>query len=150
MGGTWKIDSIKWLAGTMIGTKRQVFGSISRNARWNWRRQATTSSRAGIWLLWVIQHWARGVLDCRHRQDGAHSIWPLSARSRPPSAALLLAPVYVQSIGVIQAPDIMQDGTADMATSNTDMTYWNGELVNSCRMDEYRLFGGFVTVVNRA
>ena len=34
--------------------------------------------------------------------------------------------------------------------SNTDMTFWNGELVNSCRMDEYRLFGGFVTVVNHA
>ena len=29
-----------------------------------------------------------------------------------------------------------------------DMTYCNGELINSCRMDEYRLFGGFVTVVN--
>jgi hypothetical protein len=30
------------------------------------------------------------------------------------------------------------------------MPYWNGELVNSCRVDEYRVFGGFVTVVNHA
>jgi hypothetical protein len=44
----------------------------------------------------------------------------------------------------------MPDGTADMCDSCPDMTYWNGELINSCRMDEYRLFGGFVTVVNHA
>jgi hypothetical protein len=56
-------------------------------------------------------------------------------------------PVFVQSIGIIQAPDIMADGTADMCDSCPDMTYYNGELINSCRMDEYRLFGGFVTVV---
>jgi len=58
--------------------------------------------------------------------------------------------VYIQSIGIIQGPDIMPDGTADMCDSCPDMTVWNGDLINSCRMDEYRLFGGFVTVVNRA
>jgi hypothetical protein len=44
----------------------------------------------------------------------------------------------------------MADGTADMCDSCPDMTYWNGELVNSCRLDEYRVFGGFVTVVDHA
>ncbi len=28
-----------------------------------------------------------------------------------------------------------------MCDSCPDMTYYNGKLINSCRMDEYRLFG---------
>jgi hypothetical protein len=29
------------------------------------------------------------------------------------------------------------------------MTYYDGQLINSCRMDEYRLFGGFLSVTER-
>ena len=55
--------------------------------------------------------------------------------------------VYVQSIGIIQAPDLLPDGRADMCDSCPDMTVYDGKLINSCRMDEYRLFGGFLSVV---
>jgi hypothetical protein len=57
--------------------------------------------------------------------------------------------LYVQSIAVIQAPDIQPDGRADMCDSCPDMTYYDGKLINSCRMDEYRLFGGFLSVTER-
>ena len=30
------------------------------------------------------------------------------------------------------------------------MTYYDGKLINSCRMDEYRLFGGFLSVVEKS
>jgi hypothetical protein len=30
------------------------------------------------------------------------------------------------------------------------MTVWDGNLINSCRMDEYRLFGGLVSVAEKA
>ena len=36
-----------------------------------------------------------------------------------------------------------------MCDSCPDMTYWNGALVNSCRLDEYRLFGGMLTVTEK-
>ena len=29
------------------------------------------------------------------------------------------------------------------------MTVWDGKLINSCRMDEYRLFGGFLSVTDQ-
>ena len=61
----------------------------------------------------------------------------------------LLQPMYMQSIGIIQAPDIMDDGRTDMCDSCPDMTVYDGKLINSCRMDEYRLFGGMVTVVEK-
>lgn len=149
LGGTWKVDSIKWLAGAMIGTKRQVFGSIG--AKTMELAQAAHHLFTGRYLAYLGQS-----------KVGRKVFW-LSPFDKTVGAAhrrywrdLLRHPlhlfdsVYVQSIGVIQAPDIMPDGTADMCDSCPDMTYWNGELINSCRMDEYRLFGGFVTVINRA
>jgi len=57
--------------------------------------------------------------------------------------------IFIQSIGIIQAPDLQTDGRADMCDSCPDMTYYDGKLINSCRMDEYRLFGGFLSVVDR-
>jgi len=63
--------------------------------------------------------------------------------------AHLLDNVSIQSIGIIQAPDILPDGRADMCDSCPDITYFDGKLVNSCRLDEYRLFGGFLTVLDK-
>jgi hypothetical protein len=62
----------------------------------------------------------------------------------------LLKPVYVQSIGIIQAPDLQGDGRADMCDSCPDITIYDGKFINSCRMDEYRLFGGFLSVTEKA
>jgi hypothetical protein len=31
-----------------------------------------------------------------------------------------------------------------MCESCPDMTVWNGKLVHSCRMDEWRLYGGYI------
>jgi len=61
----------------------------------------------------------------------------------------LFSPVRFQSVGIIQAPDIQPSGVADMCDSCPDMTVWNGTLINSCRMDEYRLYGGMLSVTER-
>ena len=58
--------------------------------------------------------------------------------------ARLFHPVYVQSIGIVQAPDIMPDGRADMCDSCPDMTVFDGQPINSCRMDEWRLYGSYL------
>jgi hypothetical protein len=57
--------------------------------------------------------------------------------------------IYTQSIGIIQAPDLMPDGRADMCDSCPDITVYDGKFVNSCRLDEYRLFGGFVSILEK-
>ncbi|HEY4688634.1 MAG TPA: radical SAM protein [Anaerolineae bacterium] len=149
LGGTWKVDSIKWLAGAMIGTKRRMYGSIGPKTMelaqaghhlFTGRYLAYLScSKVGRKVFWMSLV-DKTVRATARRYFGDVLRHPLR----------LFESIYVQSIGVIQAPDIMPDGTADMCDSCPDMTYWNGELINSCRMDEYRLFGGFVTVVDRA
>ena len=72
-----------------------------------------------------------------------------AARPRAAPPASLFEKIYVQSIGIIQAPDILPDGRADMCDSCPDITIYDGKFINSCRMDEYRLFGGFVTVLDK-
>ncbi|HZY44301.1 MAG TPA: radical SAM protein [Anaerolineae bacterium] len=148
LGGTWKIDSIKWLAGAMIGNKHQMYGSIGPKTMelaqtghhlFKGRYLAYLSDgKVGGKIFWL------SAFD-RKVRSAYKNFWGDVLRH----PTRLFNPIYLQTIGVIQAPDIMADGTADMCDSCPDMTYWNGELVNSCRMDEYRLFGGFVTVVNR-
>ena len=61
----------------------------------------------------------------------------------------LFESLCVQSIGIIQAPDFLPDGRADMCDSCPDMTVYDGKLINSCRMDEYWLLGGFLSVTAR-
>jgi hypothetical protein len=41
---------------------------------------------------------------------------------------------------------MLPDGRTDMCDSCPDVTIYDGQLVNSCRMDEFRLFGGFMTL----
>jgi hypothetical protein len=58
--------------------------------------------------------------------------------------------LQVQTLGIIQAPDVQPNGQADMCDSCPDMTVWNGTLINSCRMDEYRLFGDLISVAEKS
>jgi hypothetical protein len=56
-------------------------------------------------------------------------------------------PVYAQSIGIVQAPDMMENGMASMCESCPDMCVFDGNLVNSCRLDEYRKYGKMMNAI---
>jgi len=148
LGGTMRHDSFKWIAGAVIGSHPEGYGSIGRrtmevaqvgNHLLNGRYLAyldTPVIGAKVFLMTPFDpavrrarnKWLKGVL--RHPRR-------------------LFEKIRVQTFGIIQAPDIQPDGSADMCDSCPDMTYWNGTLINSCRMDEYRLFGGMLSVVEK-
>lgn len=58
--------------------------------------------------------------------------------------------VWFQSIAFIQPIDHMQDGEANMCDGCPDMTVHDGQLVWSCRLDELKKHGRFLTCVPRA
>jgi hypothetical protein len=149
LGGTVRHDSYKWLIGAMIGSKNSLYGSVG--AKTMQVAQAGHHLFRGTYLaymphmkatplLFLMAPWDRAV-----RQ--AVKNW-LSDGLRHP--ARLFSRIQVQTIGIIQAPDIQPNGQADMCDSCPDMTVWNGTLINSCRMDEYRLFGGMLSVADKA
>jgi hypothetical protein len=149
LGGSILRTSYKWLAGVLIGSKKKMYGSIGKKTMEV--AQAGHHFFAGTYLaylscarvgpkVFLLSPWDKTV-----RQ--AWRSWLKDVIRHP---GQLFDSLYVQSIGIIQAPDLLPDGRADMCDSCPDMTVYDGKLINSCRMDEYRLFGGFLSVVERS
>jgi pyruvate-formate lyase-activating enzyme len=148
LGGSLLHTSYKWLIGALVGSRHGVFGSVGK--------QTMEVAQTGHHLLY-----GRYLAYLAEARIGAKifllSPWDKTLRRaaaawwrdivRHPSH--LFAGVYTQSIGIIQAPDLLPDGRVDMCDSCPDITVYDGNLINSCRMDEYRLFGGFLQVAQR-
>ena len=49
-------------------------------------------------------------------------------------------------IGMVQAPDLLDDGRIDMCDDCPDMCVFEGKLVNSCRLDECRIYGDLLQI----
>lgn len=148
LGGTIRHDSYKWLIGALIGSKERYYGSVGKKTMeisqiahhlFNGTYLAYLST-AGIGnLVFMLAPWDVTVRDALKRR--LQDLWHLRGK--------LFQRNYLQSIGIIQAPDIQADGRADMCDSCPDITYYDGKFINSCRMDEYRLFGGFLSIAER-
>ena len=148
LGGSIRHDSYKWLLGAMIGGKHQMYGSVGKKTMefaqighhlTKGRYFAyLTSGRIGPRIFW-LSHWDKTVREARKNFNR-------DILRRP---GRLFDGIFVQSVGIIQAPDVLPDGRADMCDSCPDITIYDGKFVNSCRMDEYRLFGGFVNVLEK-
>ena len=148
LGGTIRHDSFKWLIGAMIGGKHTVYGSVGK--------QTMEAAQAGhhIWkkryLAYLSQAQIGGKIFLLSAWDGSvRTAWKRRVRDVVRHPSRIFDKVYLQSIGIIQAPDIQPNGQADMCDSCPDITIYDGKFINSCRMDEYRLFGGFVSIVEK-
>jgi len=145
LGGSIRHDSYKWLIGAMVGSKQRMYGSVGKRTMelaqvghhlWTGRYLAYLSTaRIGAKIFW-LSPWDRELRQAM--KNRAKDVLRHPGR--------IVDGIYTQSIGIIQAPDLLPDGRADMCDSCPDITIYNGQFINSCRMDEYRLFGGFVTV----
>ena len=148
LGGSILHDSYKWLIGATIGSKHGIYGSVGKKTMelaqtghhiWTgtylaYLSQARIGGKIFLLSFWdstIRQAWKNHIKDILHH--------PLH----------LFEEIYLQSIGIIQAPDLQPDGRADMCDSCPDITIYDGKFINSCRMDEYRLFGGLVSVVEK-
>lgn len=148
LGGSIRHDSYKWLIGAMVGNRHRMYGSVGKRTMemaqvghhfWTGRYLAYLSTaKIGSKIFW-LSPWD-GVL---------RQAWKKQARDVLRHPGRLFSGVYTQSIGIIQAPDLQPDGRADMCDSCPDITIYDGKFVNSCRMDEYRLFGGFVSLLEK-
>ncbi len=149
LGGTTVHSSFKWLMGTVIGNRKKVYGALGKRAM----EIAQTGHHlfTGTYLAYPSCYdvGIKGFLPafCDRTVRQAWKEWSKDVVRHP---GRLLDTIYIQSIGIIQAPDALGDGRTDMCDSCPDMTVYDGKLINSCRMDEYRLFGGMLSVVDRS
>jgi len=148
LGGSIRHDSYKWLIGALVGSRRGMYGSIGKKTME--LSQIGHHLWTGTYLAYLAQSRIGKKLFFLSPWDptlrAAVKNWWKDGLRHP---GRLFDKVYIQSIGIIQAPDIQPDGRADMCDSCPDITIYDGKFVNSCRMDEYRLFGGFVSVMEK-
>ncbi|MBI5667116.1 MAG: radical SAM protein [Chloroflexi bacterium] len=149
MGGSAAHDKITWLVSAQLGSKGQMYGSVGRKVMELF--QVFHHLQHGTYVIYSPSNkipkiaFALGLVDQGVRQT--FSAWWKDFLRHP---ARLFQPIYVQSIGIIQGPDLLPDGRVDMCESCPDMTVWDGKIVNSCRLDEWRLYGSFVTAQPRS
>lgn len=144
LGGSQTHDAIKWLINVQFGGKDAMYGSIGPRAME--LVQAYHHWRNGTYLAYTPMHKIPKALFLLSALDKGiasthRNYW--KAILRNPMRAF--QPVYSQSIGIVQAPDLLPDGRQDMCDSCPDMTVWDGKLVHSCRMDEWRMHGTYIT-----
>lgn len=145
LGGTIRHDSFKWLAGALIGSRHGFYGSVGKQTME--LAQVGHHLVFGTYLAYLSQMrvsplvFLTSLWDRKTRQAARN--WLRDVMRHP---GRLFDTLRLQTIGIIQAPDLQSSGLADMCDGCPDMTVWDGKLINSCRMDEYRLFGDLVSV----
>jgi hypothetical protein len=148
LGGSVRHDTFKWLIGATIGSNGKMYGSVGK--RGMELAQAGHHFFNGTYLAYLSQAKIGDKIFFLSPWDAEiRRAWINRIKDVVRHPLRLFKNVLVQSIGIIQAPDVMEDGRADMCDSCPDITFFDEKLVNSCRLDEYRLFGGFVTVVEK-
>ncbi|MBK8026494.1 MAG: radical SAM protein [Chloroflexi bacterium] len=144
MGGSQTEDKMTWLVSAQLGTQHKMYGSVGSKVMELF--QVFHHLRHGTYVIYSPSNkipkiaFLLGLLDKEVRATTG-KFWREVLRH--PSE--LFKPMYVQSIGIIQGPDLLADGRVDMCESCPDMTVWNGKLVHSCRLDEWRLYGSYLT-----
>ncbi len=148
MGGTQVHDKITWLVSAQLGTRTRMYGSVGAKVMELF--QVVHHLQHGTYVIYSPSHkipkiaFLLGLLDKGVRRTAGQFFREVLRRPGE-----LFRPLYVQSIGIIQGPDLLEDGRVDMCESCPDMTVWDGKLVHSCRMDEWRLYGSYVVAQRR-
>ncbi len=148
LGGSIRHDSFKWLIGAVIGNKYKIYGSVGKRTM----ELAQTGHHLwmGTYLAYLSQARIGSKIFLLSPWDAkVRMAWKIRIKDILCHPGRILDGIYVQSVGIIQAPDLLLDGRADMCDSCPDITIYDGKFINSCRMDEYRLFGGFVSVLEK-
>jgi hypothetical protein len=148
MGGSLAEDKITWLVSAQLGTKHRMYGSVGTKVMELF--QTFHHLQHGTYVIYSPSNtipkiaFLLGSID-KGVQATSRKFWREVLRH----PLELFRPLYVQSIGIIQGPDLLEDGRIDMCESCPDMTVWNGRLVHSCRLDEWRLYGNYITAQPR-
>jgi hypothetical protein len=148
LNGTDQPDSFKWLLTNRVGSRRRIYGHVG--PKFMELMQAGHHFWKGRYLAYapprVLRHGRaamllspldRGIRGAATAFLGAVARNPLRAFER----------LHFQSVMIIQPADLLPDGRQDMCDGCPDMTVWNGRLAWSCRLEEPKLFGGFVRTV---
>jgi hypothetical protein len=142
LNGSSSPESLKYLITVYVGGSRMVYGVLGAKS---------------IELVQVFYHLFKGrYLSFLRNPVVGKRLFALALLDRPLRRALtsflqtsrhkpldLFSRIYSQSVHLHQ-PNELLDGKINLCDSCLNMMVYKGRLINSCRLDEYRLFGGAI------
>jgi pyruvate-formate lyase-activating enzyme len=152
LNGTCDPESMKWLVGLRVATGERTFGWVTPTFM-EWVQTLSHMFR-GKWLSYAgpstlsagrIASFAFGAFDPGMRRIAWS--WLKSAAASP---SLLFRRAHLQAFMIIQPIDFLADGRMNMCDACPDMTVHDGRLYWSCRLEEVKKYGSFLTAVPKA
>ena len=134
-------NSPKWLLGIRVGRPDKILGYMDGKF---------------VEMVQVLHHMIKGtyVAYARPGLTGlAQALFPLALLNKGmfntfgnwlKEPSKWFKRVRVQSIMIIQPPDILEDGRQAMCDGCPDSMYYDGEMIWKCRLDEIQKFGSFI------
>jgi hypothetical protein len=141
LGGTRTPSSVKWLIATALCQNGDLLGCVSPRT---------------VELVQAAYHLRRGRYYAGGSGTGGRRLLAFAAvdaRVRRVLSGLLMRPsrwfgkLHTLTLSIIEPNTLLPGGEYEMCDSCPDMTYYEGRLVHSCRLDEYRLYGSLATPV---
>lgn len=142
LNGTVDFETYKFLVTTNIGSKGRIYGTMGAKS---------------MELIQSFYHLFKGrYFSFKRNPKSGKKIFLLSLFDREVNKALInffkaviknplriFDKIYVQSIS-LQQPNEYLKNEANLCDGCLNMMIYKGELINSCRLDEYRMFGGLI------
>ncbi len=152
LNGTVDPDSMKWLMGIRLADGEETFGHVS--ARYMETVQNVSHLFRDRWLSYV----SPSLLSLGRSSMALFSPVDRSMRralGRYVSASVkhpghLFRKVQMQTFTIIQAVDFLPDGSMNMCDGCPDITVHDGKLYWSCRLEEIKEHGQFVSCYPKA
>jgi len=135
--GTLKKDSFKLLSSCNIGSKRQIYGTIGAKALET--HQLLNHKIRGKYDLSVVNFGKLTFLMAFIDKEVRKALGRyLKAVLRNPIR--LFEKMYIQSLNIQQPFEILSHGL-NLCDGCMNLMPFKGEMINSCRYDEYRMLG---------
>lgn len=145
LGGSHDHTAFKWLWGTILANpKGRTFGALGKKTLE--LAQTFYHFTKGKYLVYPKKRIGKKIFLMSIFDPSIRKAFGKFLRYALANPARFFIPVRSMGIGMVQAPDLLPDGTIDMCDDCPDMCVFEGKLVNSCRLDECRQFGNLLQI----
>lgn len=151
LAGTEQPDSFKWLFTGRFGSPGddgKVFGYVG--PRFMETVQTTHHLMTGRYLAyapkWMLEQ-GRAAMTMATVDPGMRTVQKNYLKHLATHPLDVAKKVHFQTVLIIQPIDVLPDGRQSMCDGCPDVTVHDGKLVWSCRLEEYKKYGGLVQSV---
>jgi Radical SAM superfamily/4Fe-4S single cluster domain len=152
LNGTENPTALKWLYTGRYGIPGKIFGYVG--PKFMETVQSVNHFVNGKYLAYApksqIESGRSAMLGMGLIEPGTREAFKHYARHLMQKPLDVTKKVYFQTVMIIQPIDILEDGRQSMCDGCPDVTVHEGKLVWSCRLEEYKKYGGLCQSVPRA